>query len=185
MSTSWGGTVPTAVMPTAQGMWVFVPQPPATEPGHGRSRPRQFHADGDVGFPINTMQQTWVSLVQVSKLDHGNVALQELDADASSWASNTGGTVLLNEMGLFVLVHVTFHCNLIRNKQVEGNSSKSCSFHASIFWNEGTRSLPKRRNRASYGSAKSTRLTKFTSFQCVSACCDRGVVKARNKRGKK
>jgi hypothetical protein len=55
MSTSWGGTVTTAVMPTAQGVWVFVPQPPATEPEKARPRPQQFHADGS---PIRHLKVT-------------------------------------------------------------------------------------------------------------------------------
>ena len=40
LSTPWSGTVTTAVMPTNQGMWVFVPQPPATDPGRSRSQGR-------------------------------------------------------------------------------------------------------------------------------------------------
>ena len=55
MSTPWSGTVTTAVMPTTQGMWVFVPQPPASEPGRRRDRPQQFHADGS---PIRNLKVT-------------------------------------------------------------------------------------------------------------------------------
>ena len=36
ISTPWSGTVQTAVMPTTQGMWVFVPKPPPTDPGRRR-----------------------------------------------------------------------------------------------------------------------------------------------------
>ena len=51
VSTPWSGTVQTAVMPTTQGMWVFVPKPPPTDPGRRRQpfsngqmeRNDQFH----------------------------------------------------------------------------------------------------------------------------------------------
>ena len=55
ISTPWSGTVQTAVMATNQGMWVFVPKPPPTDPG----RRRMPFSDGqkDRNDHFHNMQQ--------------------------------------------------------------------------------------------------------------------------------
>jgi hypothetical protein len=57
ISTPWSGTVTTAVMPTNQGMWVFVPQPPATEPGRMRNRQNQNGLNRNSRFQYAQQQQ--------------------------------------------------------------------------------------------------------------------------------